>query len=638
MLNLSWRQSIKTMQPSYTARSIRLLTGLEPIRKHPGMYTDTLNPEHLVQEVLDNSIDEALCGYANLIELALFADGGVEVVDNGRGMPVDIHPEHKISGIELILTRLHAGGKFDNDVYSFSGGLHGVGVSVVNALSKRLEVSVRKGGQIYEMSFADGLPDAPLAPRGKVGARNTGTRICFWPDYHYFDSPEISAQRIARLLHAKAVLCPGLSLKLRIQQDDGWSEQNWCYQGGTPGYLSAATKDQLTLPKEPFHHAAKIDDAYVDWSIQWCLELPPAQQTKESYVNLIPTTDGGTHVNGLRNGCLKALEEFCEFRQLLPKNLKLSTDDLWAQCSYVLAVKCKEPQFQGQTKDRLTSRKTGVWVSTLAKDSFSLWLNQHTADAQQLAELVIECAKSRQRSARQTDRKTAISTGPRLPGKLADCSRQDTEGSELFLVEGDSAGGSARQGRDREFQAVLPLRGKILNAWELDAETALQSQEINHISIALRVRPGSDDLDRLRYEKICILADADPDGLHIATLLCALFLRHFYALVAAGHLYVAMSPLYRIKINKDSFYALDDADKDAILAKAANKNAKITVQRFKGLGEMNPLQLRETAMDPETRRLVQLTIDDATKPDMDLLLAKKRAADRREWIRSHDAG
>lgn len=626
-------------QHSYTARSIRLLTGLEPIRKRPGMYTDTLNPEHLLQEVLDNSIDEALCGYASMIEVALFEDGAVEVADNGRGMPVDIHPEHKISGIELILTRLHAGGKFDHDVYSFSGGLHGVGVSVVNALSKRLEVSVRKDGQIYEMSFADGLPDKPLRPTGKVGSRNTGTRICFWPDYSYFDSPDISKVRIERLLHAKAVLCPGLKLRLRIQKGDSWMEKVWCYKGGTPGYLSDATKDHRTLPEAPFHHAAKIDGAFVDWSIQWCLELPPAQQINESYVNLIPTRNGGTHVSGLRNGCMKALEEFCEFQQLLPKGLKLSAEDLWAQCSYVLAVKCKEPQFQGQAKDRLTSRQTGVWVSTLAKDSFSLWLNQHTADAQQLAESVIESALLRQRSTRRVERKTAVTSGPRLPGKLADCSLQDAAKSELFLVEGDSAGGSARQGRDRKFQAVLPLRGKILNSWELDAEAALGSQEINQISIALGVRPGNDTLEGLRYGKVCILADADPDGLHIATLLCALFLRHFRTLVDAGHLYVAMSPLYRIKVDKTIYYALDDADKEVILVQArkASKNPKIAIQRFKGLGEMNPLQLRETTMDPKTRRLVQLTADDETGPGMDLLLAKKRASDRREWIESNAA-
>ena len=627
-------------QHAYTARSIQLLTGLEPIRKRPGMYTDTANPEHLVQEVLDNSIDEALAGYATEIELTLFVDGSVEVVDNGRGMPVDIHPEHQISGIELILTRLHAGGKFDNDTYSFAGGLHGVGVSVVNALSARLEVSVRKAGSLHKMSFANGLPTTPLHVAGRVGRRNTGTGICFWPDYGYFDSREISVARLRHLLRAKAVLCPGLLLVLRIQQSDlSLEEERWHHEGGISGYLAEATAGTLTLPEAPFHHAATIDGAFVDWSIQWCPELPSAQLINESYVNLIPTTDGGTHVNGLRSGCLKALEEFCEFQQLLPKNLKLTTEDLWAHCSYVLAVKCQEPQFQGQTKNKLSSRQAGVWVSTLAKDSFSLWLNQHTSEAQQLATLIIERAQSRQRLARQVDRKKATLAGPRLPGKLADCSRQGADGTEIFLVEGDSAGGSARQGRDREFQAVLPLRGKILNAWELEADTALKSQEINHIAIALGINLGDDQIDGLRYEKVCILADADPDGLHIATLLCALFLRHFRALVAAGHLYVAMSPLYRVKVDQKIHYALDHADKDAILAQAQakRKSPKISIQRFKGLGEMNPLQLRETTMNPETRRLVRLTIDDLTCSGMDLLLAKKRAADRRVWIEQHAA-
>lgn len=623
-------------QQAYTARSIQLLTGLDPIRKRPGMYTDISSPDHLVQEVLDNSVDEALVGFAHEIQVALFEDGAIEVVDDGRGMPVDIHPEHKISGVELILTRLHAGGKFNDETYTYAGGLHGVGISVVNALSKRLEVSVRRDGQIYEMLFEEGLPKNSLTPVGKVGSKNTGTRICFWPNLTYFDTPTVSVSRLEHLLHAKAVLCPGLKLTLMMQKGSDWENKSWYYEDGLAGYLQKTLAGRPALLPELVCYQEVTDDVHVDWAMQWLPDAIPRDLVAESYVNLIPTPEGGTHVNGLRTGLLEALVEFCDFRSLLPKNIKLATEDLWSCCAYVLAIKMKEPQFRGQTKEKLASRQVSNWIAALARNSFSLWLNQHTEQAQQLAEMVIEAAQRRKQQARQVDRKKIVSSAATLPGKLADCSSRVVEETELFLVEGDSAGGSAKQARNRKNQAVLPLRGKIVNTWELDSDTVSQFQEIRHIAVALGVTPGNKELGGLRYGKICILADADSDGLHIATLLCALFFKHFHSLVTEGHLYVAVPPLYRINIGNDIHYAVDDKDKDSLIEQTSKKGrkSKISVQRFKGLGEMNPLQLRETAMAPQTRRLVQLTLDDSekTQEEMDLLLAKKRAHDRRLWI------
>ena len=617
----------------YNAEAIEVLSGLDPVRKRPGMYTDTTRPNHLAQEIIDNSVDEALAGFASHIKVTLHKDQSLEVVDDGRGMPTDIHPEHGISGIELILTRLHAGGKFSNKNYQFSGGLHGVGVSVVNALSSRLEVTVRRGGVVSSISFKDGYKDEDLHETGTCGRRNTGTTVRFWPDASYFDSPRFSVPRLMHILRAKAVLCPGL----RVEFDDRISADvtEWYYEDGLNDYLKSATRGFAVLPAEPFTGSLKGESEAVDWAVQWLPE--GGELLTESYVNLIPTPLGGTHVNGLRTGLLEAIREFCEFRNLLPRGVKLGGDDLWENCAYVLSAKLADPQFSGQTKERLSSRECAAFVSGVAKDAFSLWLNQHTAEAELLAELCISNAQKRMRKAKKVARKK-VTQGPALPGKLADCASQDLSMTELFLVEGDSAGGSAKQARDREYQAIMPLRGKILNSWEVDSSEVLASQEIHDISVALGVDPASDNLDGLRYGKICILADADSDGLHIATLLCALFVQHFRPLVERGHIYVAMPPLYRIDVAKDVYYALDEAEKEGILERirAEKKKGKINVQRFKGLGEMNPLQLRETTMSADTRRLVQLTLDNEqeTTQRMDMLLAKKRSSDRKSWLES----
>ena len=618
---------------AYSSEAIQVLTGLEPVRKRPGMYTDTARPNHLVQEVVDNSVDEALVGHARRIEVSLLPDEVVEVQDDGRGMPVDVHPEHGVTGVELILTRLHAGGKFSDENYRFSGGLHGVGVSVVNALSSWLEVEVRRDGRVHELRFEGGERTGELAVTGTVGRRNTGTRVRFRPDPAYFDSPRVSVSRLKHLLRAKAVLCPGLEVVFRDRTGREPEEITWYYEDGLSDYLTAATREFETLPAEPFRHGCEGNDEAVDWAVQWLPE--GGELVTESYVNLIPTPQGGTHVAGLRTGLTEALREFCELRNLLPRGLKISPEDLWDRCAYVLSAKMHEPQFSGQTKERLSSRQAAAFVSGVARDAFSLWLNQHTDEAERIAELAIRTAQRRVQAARKVARKK-VTTGPALPGKLADCVGADADRGELFLVEGDSAGGSAKQARDRDFQAILPLRGKILNTWEVSPEQVLANQEVHDIAVALGVDPGSEDLAGLRYGKVCVLADADSDGLHIATLLCALFVRHFPALVRAGRVFVAMPPLYRIDVGKDVYYALDDDEKQGRLDQIAaeKKKGKVTVQRFKGLGEMNPMQLRETTMAPDTRRLVQLTIDsDAeTRELMDMLLARKRSGDRRAWL------
>ncbi|MDF3124705.1 DNA topoisomerase IV subunit B [Rheinheimera sp. 1928-s] len=615
----------------YNADSIEVLTGLEPVQRRPGMYTDTTRPNHLGQEVIDNSVDEALAGHADLVHVILHEDQSLEVIDNGRGMPVDIHPEEGVSGVELILCRLHAGGKFSNKNYQFSGGLHGVGISVVNALSSRVDVAVRRDGNVYEIAFEHGNKVSELAITGTVGKRNTGTRVRFWPAPDYFDSPKFSVSRMLHVLKAKAVLCPGLTIKF----DDKVNNQSyqWCYQAGIRDYLMDAVKDMVALPEQPFVGSLSASNEAVEWAVLWLPE--GGELVTESYVNLIPTAQGGTHVNGLRQGLLEALRDFCEFRNLLPRGIKLTPEDVWDRCSYILSLKMQEPQFAGQTKEKLSSRQAVAFISGVVKDAFSLWLNEHTDIAEQLAEFCINNAQKRLRAAKKIIRKK-VTAGPALPGKLSDCSSQDLNRTELFFVEGDSAGGSAKQARDREFQAVMPLRGKILNTWEVESEQILGSQEVHDISVAIGMDPNSADLSQLRYGKICILADADSDGLHIATLLCALFMRHFRPLVEAGHIYVAMPPLYRIDCGKEVFYALDEDEKKGILDRleAEKKRSKINVQRFKGLGEMNPLQLRETTIDPNTRRLVQLTIDDLvqTMEMMDMLLAKKRATDRKDWL------
>ena len=619
------------MNASYDASAIEVLSGLDPVRKRPGMYTDTTRPNHLAQEVIDNSVDEALAGHATRIDVTLFADGSLEVTDDGRGMPVDIHPQQGLPGVEVILTKLHAGGKFSAGSYRFAGGLHGVGVSVVNALSSRLEVWVRRNGTEYQMSFAHGDKRSDLNEVGRVGRNNTGTRLRFWPDANYFDSPRFALRPLIHLLRAKAVLCPGLTVTLRDEAND--TEQRWCYQDGLQDYLTQALEGVPTLPEMPFVGTMEAANEAASWAVVWLPEV--GELVTESYVNLIPTVQGGTHVNGFRSGLTEAVREFCEFRNLLPRGVKLAPEDVWARAAWILSVKLADPQFSGQTKERLSSRECAAFVSGVVKDAFSLWLNQHVGDAERIADLAIGAAQARLRAGRKVTRKK-VTQGPALPGKLADCTSTDPERSELFLVEGDSAGGSAKQARDREFQAIMPLRGKILNTWEVDPAEVLGSQEVHDIAVAVGVDPGSDDLSRLRFGKVCILADADSDGAHIATLLCALFLRHFPRLVEEGHIYVAMPPLYRIDAGKQVFYALDDAERQGVLDRisAERLKGKVSVQRFKGLGEMNPQQLRETTIHPDTRRLVQLTVDDAATSArlMDMLLAKKRAADRRAWL------
>jgi topoisomerase-4 subunit B len=615
----------------YTAEDIEVLTGLEPVRKRPGMYTETTRPNHLAQEVIDNSVDEALAGHCSQIDVVLYKDGSVAVADDGRGMPIDMHPTMGLPGVEVILTTLHAGGKFSNDTYQFSGGLHGVGVSVVNGLSKTLEITIKRDGNVYRMGFKNGVKASELSVIDSCGKRNTGTSIRFLPDASFFDTAKFSLSKMRHVLKAKAVLCPGLKVTFRDEASGETDE--WFYQDGLTDYLVEMTRGYEVLPLEPFVGSYTSEREAVDWAVQWLPE--GGELVSESYVNLIPTAQGGTHVNGLRTGLLEAIRDFCEFRSLLPRGIKLGGEDIWERCSFVLSAKLGDPQFSGQTKERLTSRECAAFVSGVAKDSFSLWLNQHTEEGDALAEMIITSAQKRLRKSKQIARKK-VTSGPALPGKLADCSGAEVERGELFLVEGDSAGGSAKQARSRQFQAVMPLKGKILNSWEVDSNEVLASQEIHDISVAIGMEPGSDDLTGLRYGKICILADADSDGLHIATLLCALFMRHFKHLVKAGHVFVAMPPLYRIDVGKEVFYALDDAEKEGIIDRiqAEKKKGKVGVQRFKGLGEMNPLQLRETVMDPDTRRLVQLVVEngDGTNELMDMLLSKKRSPDRKAWL------
>ncbi len=619
------------MSSRYNAADIEVLSGLDPVKRRPGMYTDTTRPNHLAQEVVDNAVDEALAGHATTIELTLFSDGSCEVSDDGRGMPVDIHPEEKIPGVELILTRLHAGGKFNNRNYSFSGGLHGVGVSVVNALSKRLEVFIKRDGGEFTMTFANGDPASKLKTVGGVGKKNTGTRLRFWPDTGYFDTPKFAIKPLKHLLRAKAVLCPGLTV--RFFDEASGERVEWMYRDGLRDYLHGELTGRNCLPPELFVGALARTSEIVDWAVCW---LPDgAELVQESYVNLIPTAQGGTHVNGLRTGLTEALREFCDLRGLLPRGVRLAPEDVWDRAGYVLSVKLADPQFSGQTKERLSSRQAAAFVEGAAHDAFALWLHQHVESGEAIAQLAIERATLRLKTEKQVIRKK-VTSGPALPGKLADCISQDLSRTELFLVEGDSAGGSAKQARDKEFQAILPLRGKILNTWEVESSGVLASTEVHDLAVAIGCDPGHANIDGLRYGKIIVLADADSDGLHIATLLAALFLRHFPALVAAGHIFVAMPPLFRVDVGKQVFYALDEEEKTLLLERIANENIRgaVNVTRFKGLGEMNPPQLRESTVHPDTRRLVQLTVDDGkeTHALMDMLLGKKRASDRKAWL------
>ncbi len=618
------------MSNEYQASDIEVLQGLEPVKRRPGMYTDTTRPNHLVAEVVDNSVDEALANYARHIEVTLHSDGSVEVIDDGRGMPVDPHPEHKLPGVELILTRLHAGGKFSGKNYKFSGGLHGVGVSVVNALSQKLICRIKRNGSEHEMIFAAGETVEPLTVVGDVGKRNTGTSIHFWPDETYFDSPNISRPRLKHLLKAKAILCPGLKVTLNDLKND--ETETWQFEDGLTDYLTESLDGLERVPEQPFTGEFSGADQEAAWALTW---VPEGELITESYVNLIPTPAGGTHTNGLRTGLIEALREFCEIRNLLPRGLKLSPEDVWERLSFLLSVKLADPQFSGQTKERLSSRAAASFVSGVVKDAFALWLNKHVADGEAIAKLAIDNALKRQKARKKVARRK-VTAGPALPGKLADCASSDLEETELFLVEGDSAGGSAKQARNREYQAIMPLRGKILNTWETDPAQVLQSQEVHDLAIAIGVDPGSDDLTKLRYGKVIILADADSDGLHIATLLSALFLKHFRPLVEAGRVFVAMPPLFRIDVGKQTFYALDREERQGLFARieAESLKGKVTETRFKGLGEMSPLQLRESTIDPDTRRLLQMTVDDpvATDAIMDMLLGRKRAADRRQWL------
>lgn len=624
------------MTTNYSAQEITVLKDLEPVQIRPGMYTDTTRPNHLAQEVIDNSVDEALAGFATKVEVILHADQSLEVIDNGRGMPVDIHPTEGVSGVEVILTKLHAGGKFSNKNYEFAGGLHGVGISVVNALSERVDIQVKRNGEVYKIAFENGVKVEELEVIGTCGRRTTGTTVHFKPNPKYFDSKNFSVSRLRHLLRAKAVLCSGLEIKFVDKVNN--TEDVWCYQDGLSDYLTEAVNGFETLPEKPFVGEFKGSTEAVSWALLWLLE--GGELIAESYVNLIPTVQGGTHVNGLRQGLLNAMTEYCEFRNKLPRGVKLTADDIWDRCAYILSLKMQDAQFAGQTKERLSSRQSAVFVAGVLKDAFSLWLNQNVQDADRLAEMAISSAQRRLNAAKKVVRKKLVS-GPALPGKLADCASQNLEKTELFLVEGDSAGGSAKQARDREYQAILPLRGKILNTWEVASDQVLGSTEIHDIAVALGIDPDNEDLSQLRYGKVCILADADSDGLHIATLLCALFLRHFPKLVQDGHVYVAMPPLYRIDLGKEVFYALDENEKEAILERLKGKKGTLNVQRFKGLGEMDPSQLRETTMDPNTRRLVQLTYElgedqgAETLELMDMLLAKKRAEDRKNWLQTN---
>jgi topoisomerase-4 subunit B len=618
------------MSSRYNAADIEVLSGLEPVKRRPGMYTDTSRPNHLAQEVIDNSVDEALAGHAKTVEVIVHTDGSVEVSDDGRGMPVDIHPEEGIPGVELILTRLHAGGKFSNRNYAFSGGLHGVGVSVVNALSEKVEVTIRRDGQVHRMDFKHGDRASELKVTGSVPKKQTGTTVRFWPEAKYFDTSKISLPKLKHVLRAKAVLCDGLTVRL-LDEASGETD-TWYYENGLRDYLRSMLGDTFYLPENLYLGSLKRETGAVDFALAWA---PDGELTQESYVNLIPTIQGGTHVNGLRSGLTDALREFCEIRNLLPRGIKLAPEDVWDRLCFVLSLKMQDPQFSGQTKERLSSRDAAGFVENAAHDGFSLFLNQHVELGEKIAQIAIERATLRLKAEKQIVRKK-ITQGPALPGKLADCASSDLTRTELFLVEGDSAGGSAKQARDKDFQAILPLRGKILNTWEVESGQVLASEEVHNLAIAIGCDPGKEDLSGLRYGKVIILADADSDGLHIATLLSALFIKHFPALVREGHAFVAMPPLFRVDVGKQVFYCLDEGERDAMLAKIEREKMKgaVNVTRFKGLGEMNPPQLRESTIHPDTRRLVQLTVgsEDGTAPLMDMLLSKKRASDRKEWL------
>ena len=617
---------------TYDSKAIEVLSGLDPVRKRPGMYTDTSCPNHLIQEVLDNSVDEAIAGHCSNIKIKIQKDGFISVSDDGRGMPVDIHPEHKVSGVELILCKLHAGAKFSGDEYSFSGGLHGVGVSVVNALSDALQVNIKRDSSEHEMHFDNGDKKNELKVIGEVGIRNTGTTIKFKPNPKYFESDQIKFKELKHLLKAKAVLCPGLTIDFHNEKNK--EKIKWFFEDGLKSYLEEASDGIDLVLEESILSSKDSKTQEVEFVINWT-GRPPKNKLDETYVNLIPTAHGGSHLNGFKSGLLEALKEFCEYRSLLPKGLKLNAEDVINNAVFVVSSKMQNPQFAGQTKERLDSKDHMSFVSSSTKDVLSIWFNKHTEEGEKIAELAIISAQARAKASSVVERKKTFK-GPALPGKLSDCNSEDLNKTELFLVEGDSAGGSAKQARERSFQAIMPLRGKILNTWDLESDEIIKSQEIKNLSTAIGVLPGNADISSLRYGKICILADADSDGLHIATLLCALFLRHYKPLVNEGRIFIAMPPLFRIDCGKDVLYALDEKQKEKTVKEFKSKKGKpkINIQRFKGLGEMNPSQLRETVMDPDTRQLVRLSISasDNANAMMDLLLSKKNAPARKEWL------
>ncbi len=626
----------KNKSDTYNAESIEILKGLDPVKRRPGMYTDTSSPDHLAFEVIDNSVDEAIAGFAGTIQVILKEDQSIVVSDDGRGMPVDIHPEEKISGVELIMSKLHAGAKFSNKDYSYSGGLHGVGVSVVNALSSKLTILIKRNGHEYQVAFENGHKTEDLSITKRIGKKNTGTSVHFYPNAKYFDTASFSKTAIKTALRSKAILCKGLVTTFFDERSG--EKVIWEYDHGIDEYLDENLSEKKCVFPSCFSGKSKGEDIHIIWAVNWTTDS--RQNPEESYVNLIPTKLGGTHVNGFRSGLLESVREFCKFRNLLPKGLYLAPEDIWDRVGYILSVKLSDAQFSGQTKERLSSRHCANLVNIQVRDAFSLWLNQHVQEGEKLAALAIENAKNRVKKSKKITKKRS-SNGIRLPAKLSDCTSIDQQRRELFFVEGDSAGGSAKQARDRRFQAIMPLRGKILNTWDIESSAIIESKEIRDISQVLGVFPGSEDISKLRYNKICILADADSDGLHIATLMCALFLKHFPKMVDNGHVYIAMPPLFRIDMGKEVFYALDEAEKENIIKRInrRKKRGKISIQRFKGLGEMNPSQLKETTISPDSRRLVQLSVDNSCEESikevheiMDMLLGKKRAKDRKAWI------
>jgi len=621
------------VKKKYTSSDIEVLKGIEPVQKRPGMYTDTSNPNHLVQELIDNSVDEAISGFCNEIIITFHDDNSISVEDNGRGMPVDLHPKHKKPGVEVIMTNLHSGAKFSEKNYKFSGGLHGVGVSVVNALSESLKLKIirDKDSKEYAMSFVNGSISQKLTSKKKTTNKKHGTTVTFKANSKYFDSLDLNVKEILRLIKAKSILQPKLRLKV-IDEKYGTGSQDFFHEGNLKDYLVEATNDEY-VPQETYYGKIDLNDYAVEWSTIWLNES--SEPLQESYVNLIPTVFGGTHVNAFRSGMIEAMREFCVRRNLLPKNLKLSPEDIWKNVSFILSFKMSNPQFSGQTKGKLQSNNILSSLTSQLKDKFELWLNKHSETGDLIATIAIKNAQNRLASS-NIDSKKNNNKSILLPSRLSDCTLKDIKVTELFLVEGDSAGGSAKQARDRSCQAILPLRGKILNTWELTSDKIKESKEVKDIATSIGVDPGSNDISKLRYGKICVLADADSDGLHIATLLTALFYQHFRPLIEAGHIYIAKPPLFRIDYKKTTYYVVDEKEKDNLLKKLkiTEDSNGISITRFKGLGEMNPSQLRETTLSKKSRKLIELTLSTGNKDKtlMDMLLSKKKSPDRKLWL------